>query len=187
MSALPSSKRLFTVDEVHAMHRQGYFAEGERVELVQGEIFVTPPPGERHNASLDRLFRVLVRSRHGYPAGGIGLRFDERNEVEPDLVFRPLADDAADVMTGRGETLRRIALIAEVAYTSHQPDLSEKVETYSAGGIPEYLVVDVLRRQVFHFVRDEAGQLVCPSPFRNDEVVTLRAAPDVPFRVSELL
>lgn len=45
---IEATKKLFTVDEFCRMDEAGIFAEGERVELVDGEIIQMSPIGSNH-------------------------------------------------------------------------------------------------------------------------------------------
>ena len=48
------TKKLFTVDEYYRMADAGIFTEGERVELIEGEIIEMSPIGHRHMVCVDR-------------------------------------------------------------------------------------------------------------------------------------
>lgn len=48
-------RRRFTVDEHHRMGEAGIFAEGERVELIEGEVVEMNPIGSRHAACVREL------------------------------------------------------------------------------------------------------------------------------------
>jgi Uma2 family endonuclease len=49
----------FTVGHVHALADAGFFDPVDRVELIDGEIYVTPPPGEQHTTVSIRLDAFL--------------------------------------------------------------------------------------------------------------------------------
>ncbi|MBI4888575.1 MAG: hypothetical protein HY824_15875 [Acidobacteria bacterium] len=53
-------KRLFSVDEFHQMAEAGVFGEGDRLELLDGEVVQTTPIGSRHAACVDRLLLIEV-------------------------------------------------------------------------------------------------------------------------------
>ena len=54
------TRRRFTVEEYCAMAEAGILAEEERVELLDGEIFVMPPIGAPHEDGTTRLSRDLI-------------------------------------------------------------------------------------------------------------------------------
>jgi Uma2 family endonuclease len=78
----------WTLDEVHSLPD-----DGNKYELVRGELFVTPPPSNEHETIIARLSRILVPY---VDAQGLGLVYHARSvvraegsEVEPDLFVRP--------------------------------------------------------------------------------------------------
>ena len=54
------SKKRFTADEYQRMGQAGILAEGDRVELIDGEVVAMTPIGPRHCACVDRTTRALV-------------------------------------------------------------------------------------------------------------------------------
>jgi hypothetical protein len=50
-------KRLFTVKEYHLMTEVGILSEGDRVELIEGEIVKMAAIGTHHASSVKRLTR----------------------------------------------------------------------------------------------------------------------------------
>lgn len=80
--------RMWTLDELH-----GLPDDGNRYELVRGELFVTPAPGTGHESLLLCLQRIIEPY---VVANGLGSVFGPRSvirargsEVEPDLMVRP--------------------------------------------------------------------------------------------------
>jgi Uma2 family endonuclease len=141
MSTLPT-KKLFTVDEYHRMVDAGILREGERVELISGEVLTMSPIGARQMAALDRATRLFVM-RLGESAivrvGG-AVRLDRFNEPQPDLVvLRPKEDFYVSALA----EIYDIYLILEVSDSSLQFDLTVKAGLYAERGIAEYWVVDV--------------------------------------------
>lgn len=47
------------------MAEAGIFAEGERVELLEGEVYVMTPQNARHMRVIDRLSARLTRAGRG--------------------------------------------------------------------------------------------------------------------------
>ncbi|HEY2165322.1 MAG TPA: Uma2 family endonuclease, partial [Gemmatimonadaceae bacterium] len=77
----------WTLDEVHSLPD-----DGNKYELVRGELFVTPPPSDDHETILARLTGVLSPY---VEAHRLGLVYHPRavmryrgSEVEPDLMVR---------------------------------------------------------------------------------------------------
>ena len=86
MRVATKTKR-WTLGEVHRLPD-----DGNKYELVRGELFVTPPPNVEHEDILARLTRALDRFVEANDLGMVYhpravMRF-EGSEVEPDLMVR---------------------------------------------------------------------------------------------------
>ncbi len=130
----------WTLDEFERFIELGIFGEGDRVELIGGELVPMSPKGNRHEhlrLMLQRWFsRNLADDIDALPEPG--WRPDREHYLEPDiLVVR--AGDALH-QTPAGDVL----LLVEVATSSMQFDLATKVRIYAALGVHEYWVVDAV-------------------------------------------
>jgi Uma2 family endonuclease len=141
---MATNVRSWTLDEVHRLPD-----DGNKYELVRGELFVTPPPTDDHETILARLSAVLspyVRSQ------GLGLLYHPRSvvrfegsEVEPDLMVRRPSPGIKDAW----ERAPRPILIVEVfSPTTRRRDQDQKRKLYLDVGIDEYWMVDPERRVV---------------------------------------
>jgi Uma2 family endonuclease len=138
MQTAPSKKR-WTLEEVHALPE-----DGNKYELVYGELWVTPAPTNRHETILARLHRILDRYVEAQHLGLVYrpravFRVGRAVEVEPDLmVRRPHADPG-----GSWETAPRPILVVEVVSpSSRRRDYGAKRDLYVEKEIPEYWIVD---------------------------------------------
>ncbi len=134
----------WTLDEVHRLPD-----DGNKYELVRGELFVTPPPNDDHETILARLSRILDRY---VEANGLGLVYHPRavvrfegSEVEPDLMVRRPSPG----IKGAWERAPRPILIVEVfSPTTRRRDQDQKRKLYLDVGIDEYWMVDPEQRVV---------------------------------------
>jgi Uma2 family endonuclease len=124
------------VDEVHSLRD-----DGNKYELVRGDLFITPPPSDGHETILARLSRILdpfvAEHRLGmlYHPRAV-LRFDG-SEVEPDLMGR------RPNPAGHWETAPTPILVVEVLSDStRRRDRVQKRKFYLDAGVPEYWIVD---------------------------------------------
>ena len=76
MMSLEILRRKFTVREYHLMAEAGVFADGDRVELVNGEIINMSPVGTRHAACVKQLNRRLSRIQKSEQLLGFKTRFN---------------------------------------------------------------------------------------------------------------
>ena len=138
---MPQLARYWTVDDVHALPD-----DGNRYEVIDGELFVTPAPRWRHQEAIAQLYLViheyLQRERGGHvffaPADVI---FTPSRLVQPDVFVTPLAHGR------RPETFveaGRLLLAAEVLSPSTaRADRVAKRALFRDQGVPEYWIVDL--------------------------------------------
>ena len=79
--AIEFGRRRFTTDEYQRMGRAGILREGDRIELIEGEIVTMTPIGAPHCAAVDRVARSLYR-QVGDHAMGPGLVLCHLNSFE---------------------------------------------------------------------------------------------------------
>ena len=87
MGMAGTETKIWTLEEVHSLPD-----DGNKYELIHGELFVTPPPTDYHETIGARLTRLLDPF---VAANGLGLVYRPRavmrfegSEVEPDLMVR---------------------------------------------------------------------------------------------------
>ena len=142
---MATATRRWTLDELHRLPE-----DGNKYELVRGELFVTPPPTDAHETIAARLTRLLDPY---VAAHGLGLIYRPRAvvrigrdvEVEPDLMVRqPRATPNA---TWNSAPLP--ILIVEIESDStRRRDRVYKRTVYIGEGIPEYWIFDGETRTV---------------------------------------
>jgi Uma2 family endonuclease len=135
----------YTAERVRALP-----ADGNRYEVVHGELLVTPAPRGWHQELIGRL-HVLVRTylereRVGHPIlapADVSLAPDTL--VQPDLFVVPL-DEARALDWAR---IRHLLLVIEVlSPSSARGDRFAKRRWYQENGVPLYWIVDGDERQV---------------------------------------
>ncbi|HEY4219295.1 MAG TPA: Uma2 family endonuclease [Gemmatimonadaceae bacterium] len=145
----------WTLEEAHSLPD-----DGNKYELVRGELFVTPPPNEDHETIAARLSRVLDPY---VAAQGLGfvyhpravMRFDH-SEVEPDLMVRPPKKKG----TKDWDEAPTPLLIVEVQSPStRRRDNLQKRSLYLDAGVEEYWMVDPDRRTVTVVRAEESDQI----------------------------
>jgi Uma2 family endonuclease len=130
--------------------------DGQRYELVHGELFVTPSPMPPHQLVLgalyERLRRYVGRARFGEVLSSpLDVRFDDvtRNRVQPDLVVVRLIDGKLPAYPFH---LGDIALAIEITSPSTaRRDRTIKRDLYTRELRGTYWLVDHERRSVTVF------------------------------------
>ena len=119
--------------------------DGQRYEVIDGELFVTPAPSYAHGrivVALAALFRAfLARSTHAEvmvaPADvGAG----DGTSVQPDLFILPL-DDGMPV-EGPAELSELLLVVEVLSPATAGRDRYRKRVTYQQAGVPEYWIAD---------------------------------------------
>lgn len=172
MPVAPTARR-YTVEEVLAWPR-----DGNRYEVVHGELLVTPPPGTPHQLVVTRLVAALsAYLRAPERAGGavvmvgpVGFFHDADVYVEPDLVVAVPGE-----LTTDWRTMRHLHLAVEVVSpSSARGDRLVKRRAYQEAGVETYWIVDSDRGVVEVWQPgDELAEIVTGD-------LTWRVAPDAP-------
>jgi Uma2 family endonuclease len=186
VSAGGPSRRRFSVDDYYAMAEAGVFEPGERVELIEGEIYEMAPIGPRHGYSTDvlgnefkeRLGRV-VRVRVQGP-----LHLDDGSEPEPDLLLlRPRSDR----YRGRHPVPGDVLLLVEVSDTTLAFDRERKLPVYALAGVPEVWIVNLVDGQVEIHAEPFDGTYRNRRVYGAGHEVAPRAFPECLLSVEEIL
>ena len=145
--AATPARRLFTVDDYHAMTRAGILSEDDRVELIEGEIVVMSPVGSRHAACVDILAELLIRAVDQRTAvrvqSPIGL--DGSTEPQPDVCVLLRREDAYSESLPQPDD---VLLVIEVSDTSLDFDRRVKAQLYARHGIRQFWLIDLGSRTV---------------------------------------
>ncbi len=138
MGMLDTARR-YTVEEVLAFPE-----DGNRYEVVHGELLVTPAPRPRHQLVLQRLLVLL----HGYLEGAprraevfpspADISWGEELLVQPDLFVVP-----RDQVTNDWSSYRSLLLAVEiVSPTTGRADRVVKRRLYQQHNVATYWIVD---------------------------------------------
>lgn len=148
----------WTVDMVEAMPH----VEGERYEIIEGELHVTTQPHYLHQAACANLVHELRGwSRSG--GGGLvlvapGVIFAPDEAVAPDVVWIQ-GDRLADVLGKDGKLHAAPDLVVEVlspGKANQERDRERKAALYERRGLEEYWIVDWQAETVDLFRREGA-------------------------------
>ena len=189
-TALPAqtdtpTRRRFTVDEYCAMADAGILAEEERVELLDGEIFVMPPIGPPHEDGTTRLSRDLILrlGDRAWVRVQNSVRLNDYGLPEPDIAVVRFKDD----YHRNRPTPADVLLVIEVADSPLRRDRELKLPHYAAAGIPEVWIANVPARQVEAFHDPVDGVYQSRRIVPADGQISPRAFPDVVLAVGDFL
>lgn len=134
----PKTRRLKTVDDYMALD------DDQRVELIQGEFFVTPSPTYRHQRILVNLLLllrqyVLEKSLGEVCVAPLDVIFPSGEVVQPDLLFISKANSGIVQDRIRGVPDLVVEIVSSVA---PERDRIVKRDLYARNGVGEYWIVD---------------------------------------------
>ena len=134
-----------TVADIHRMLDAGILHEGDRVELIDGQLLDMAPIGSDHATTVDRLTKALVLACGDRAIVRVQnpVRLDDLNEPQPDFsILRPRPDGYRKGHPGPADVL----LLVEVADSSLRFDRRVRLPLYARSGIPEVWIADLQRR-----------------------------------------
>ena len=135
----------WTLEELHSLPD-----DGNKYEIIHGELFVSPAPTDPHETIAARLTRLIDPY---VEANDLGLvyrpkaifRVGTDSEVEPDLMVRALNTDP-DRDWGKAPVP---ILVVEIGSPSTwRRDREHKRRFYMESGIPEYWIIDPEKREI---------------------------------------
>jgi Uma2 family endonuclease len=130
--------------------------DGNRYELIAGELFVSRAPGIPHQRVLHNLqleFGLYLKANPiGILVPGTGAIFSDYDAVIPDLLF-VRNERWEDVTTGEQVTRAPDSVVEILSHGSEnrRRDLSVKCKLYAKYGVAEYWVVDSENQSVLIF------------------------------------
>ena len=178
---LPKSNT-YTIDDIYAL------PEGQRVELIDGQIYDMAPPSPMHQElvmELSATLRDYIKKNGGpckvYPAPfAVFLNEDDRNYVEPDISV--ICDPSK--VDNRGYQGAPDFIIEIVSPSSQRMDYLTKLFKYRTAGVREYWIVNPLQRtvQVYSFEGTEDS-----TQYSFDDEITVTIYSDLKICVANLL
>jgi Uma2 family endonuclease len=164
--------------------------DGNRYELIGGELFVSRAPGIPHQRVLLNLELGLSDYLRANPIGilvpGAGAIFSDYDAVIPDLAF--VCNERWDqVVTGEKFTgaLDLVIEILSPGTQNRQRDLSAKRQLYGKYGAKEYWIVDSENREVL-VLRLQGQTLEEIVTLKTDDELTSPLLPDFKLKVSTI-
>ena len=156
--------RLLTIDEYHRMIETDIIGEGERVELISGQIFNMAAKGTRHTVSTTELMGelLILLGRRAKIRCQDPITLPNNSEPEPDIVIARLRGDN---YVNSHPAPADIILIIEVADStlnfvgdaSRNENRNTKAPLYAAAGISEYWIVNLVDDRLEIYTQPEGS------------------------------
>lgn len=138
---MPQLERTWTTADRDALPE-----DGNRYEVIDGALFVTPAPTWRHQDAVLQLYALVAEYLRREPVGHAFVApadvvFTSTKAVQPDLFVVPLIDGRVPL---HFDEVRRLLLAAEVLSPSTaRADRVVKRRLYRDVGVDEYWIVDL--------------------------------------------
>ncbi len=141
-----AQEKLYTIDDIYAL------PDGERAELIEGELYMMSPPGTTHQRIVSFLhwtIRNYIQEQNGdceaFPAPfAVFLNNDEHTYVEPDISV--ICDKSK--LDEKGCNGAPDWVIEIVSPSSKRMDYFIKLFKYQKAGVREYWIVDPSENKV---------------------------------------
>jgi len=161
--------------------------DGNRYEIVDGDLFVSTSPSFVHQTVLARLLYAILDFLRGNPIGeivpGVGVIFDDHNAVIPDLLYISRERLPETIVGGRLVRAPEIAIeILSPGPSNERRDRHVKLNLYSARGVPEYWIVNPESRSI-EIYRSRSGKLELTGDLHPGDVLTSPELPGFSARV----
>lgn len=175
-------ERIYTIEDIYAL------PDGQRAELIDGQIYSMTPPNRIHQKLVNRLSQAItnyIDETHGdcevYPAPfAVFLNEDDKNYVEPDISvicnMNKLDDKGCN---GAPDWIIEIA-----SPSTERVDYGMKLFKYRSSGVREYWVVNPKTHtvNVFDFEHDQAS-----AQYQFDDAVPVCIYDGLSIQISDLL
>ena len=142
--------------------------DGRRYELYDGEAIVVPAPNYPHQRVVVRLGELLIAYEHRTGGAVVYAPFDivlsEHDVLQPDVVY--FTAEKRTQLRGADAAYVIPDLAVEVlSRSTERRDRGRKMELVARFGLPEYWLVDPVRRTLEVYTRGADGALTLAGAF----------------------
>ena len=178
--------QLLTIDDWEAMPH----GDGNRYEIIEGELFVSCSPGLTHQVVFGNLFariwNFLNTNRIGTVVGGAGVILSNYSGVIPDLIF--FSHDVRDTLVKNDRVHGPPSLVVEIlspGSSNIRRDRVVKLQLYAKHGVAEYWIVDLKNRAIERYV-NQGSTLTLQETLGENDTLTTPALPGFSCHISEI-
>ena len=151
---------------------------GNRYEIINGELFVTRVPHWKHQKACTRIANVLdswsLSTGLGETVITPGIIFTNADNVIPDVVWvsnerlATLLDDSGH-LTGAPEL---VIEVLSAGGDNERRDKEVKLKLYASRGVQEYWIIDWRLQQIEVYRRERANLILVETLFAHDELTS---------------
>jgi Uma2 family endonuclease len=164
--------------------------DGNRYEIIEGELFVSRSPGLTHQIVLANLTALIRSYLKIHPSGTVavnpGVVLSNITGVIPDLVF--FRKEQRETIVTDDRLTGAPALVIEIVSpgpANIRRDRITKLQLYAAYRVPEYWIVDPKSKTLEKYVNSDSS-LILLETLGEDENLTTMAIPGFSCRMTEI-
>jgi Uma2 family endonuclease len=134
--------------------------DGNRYEVIDGELYVSPPPIREHQHASGQLFGRLWSYLQANPIGIVysapfGVILRRPSGVQPDLVY--VANEIEEILTDQGASGAPDLVVEILSPSTRARDRGIKLREYETAGVRYYWIADPRARTLEERVLGEDG------------------------------
>jgi Uma2 family endonuclease len=178
--------KILTVADWEAMP----YRDGNRYEIIEGELFVSCSPGLTHERVLTRLILLIGKFLEVNPVGeavpNVGVILSDFSAVIPDMVV--FLNEQSDTIISNDRLNGPPALIIEILSpgpANIRRDRVIKLQLYDKHDVPEYWILDPPNMTLERYVRQESS-LVLLETLGTEDTLSTAILPGFSCKVSEI-
>jgi Uma2 family endonuclease len=185
--------RLFTVQDLETFPE-----DGNRYEVIEGELYVSHAPHAEHQVILDEATTALKiwhrASGLGLVVSGAGLIFSRHDGVIPDLMWfsderlpQAMINPATGEWDGRFYAAPDLAIeVLSPGAANEARDREVKLTLYSRRGVREYWIIDRFTRTVAVYRRTDRATLELAATLTDPDTLSSPLLPGFALVVRQL-
>ena len=166
------------------------YGDGNRYEIIEGELFVSTSPGLTHQMVLTNLIIRIGNFLQANPIGtivaGSGVILSNFSGVIPDFVF--FSREQRDTIVKDDRLHGPPALMVEIlspGSANVRRDRVVKLQLYAKHGVPEYWIVDPRKMTIERYV-NQGSSLILSETLRYEDNLSTTAIPGFSCQMSEI-
>jgi Uma2 family endonuclease len=151
---------------------------GNRYEIIDGELYMTRAPHWKHQKTCGRLFTALdiwsIATKLGETAMGAGVIFGDKGDVIPDVVwvskekYVVLIDESGHLLGAPDIAIEVLSSGTE----NEKRDREIKLKLYSSQGVLEYWIADWRAKQIQVYQRENGVLKLAMTLFVSDTLTS---------------
>lgn len=163
--------------------------DGNRYEILEGEVFVTPAPKTKHQLISGNLFVLLESYVRAKKLGRVffapvDVVLSRTSVVQPDLLY--LSNDRMHLLTEKNVQGGPDLIVEILSEHTENHDRTVKMQLYQRNGVKAYWLIDPDSETLEVYELDDNRQFVHQATYQKDESFQPGIFPDFALTLSDL-